>query len=339
MSAPGAFLSLNLPGTRSFDFTAHRKAFLASSSLSVHRAAAAAGANYWYHHAGQRAAARPGDALCMCGLKEPSRAHLTWVCPHTAAYRTAAAVDMPEDRASERLFAVPLECYPPPPDLCHDEGERLCTALAQAIRATPSAPIFVATDGSALDDVAGASVALLPGDELFGFSDANEDQTSFRAELLALRAIADASKSCAERGCQAVLYVLCDCQSAICAVQSPANCVLPSLASAIADSIRVAGDHGLRVIIKWCPSHGKKATWKPDYPLDGTTSRRLNELADSKAKAIMHTRHASSRRAVWHHRRRQALLWSESVVQLTASAGGLQPLLPKPASGRLSVSG
>lgn len=191
----------------------------------------------------------------------------------------------------------------------------------EAIRATPSAPIFVATDGSALDDVAGASVALLPGDELFGFSDANEDQTSFRAELLALRAIADASKSCAERGCQAVLYVLCDCQSAICAVQSPANCVLPSLARAIADSIRVAGDRGLRVIVKWCPSHGKKAKWKPDYPLDGTTSRRLNELADSKAKTIMHTRHASSRREVWHHRRRQALLWSESVVQLTASAG------------------
>ena len=230
-------------------------------------------------------------------------------------------MDTPEDRASERLFAVPLECYPPPPDLCHDEGERLCNALAQAIRATPSAPIFVATDGSALDDVAGASVALLPGDELFGFSDANEDQTSFRAELLALRAIADASKSCAERGCQAVLYVLCDCQSAICAVQSPANCVLPSLARAIADSIRVAGDRGLRVIVKWCPSHGKKAKWKPDYPLDGTTSRRLNELADSKAKTIMHTRHASSRREVWHHRRRQALLWSESVVQLTASTG------------------
>ena len=56
------------PRHSSFDFTAHRKAFLASSSLSVHRAAAAAGANYWYHHAGHRAAARPRDALCMCGL-------------------------------------------------------------------------------------------------------------------------------------------------------------------------------------------------------------------------------------------------------------------------------
>ena len=309
------------PRHSSFDFTAHRKAFLASSSLSVHRAAAAAGANFWYHQAGDRAAARPSDALCMCGLKEPSRAHLTWVCPHTAAYRTAMAVAMPEDRASERLFVVPLDCYPPPPDLCHDEGEQLYTALAQAIRAAPLDPLFVATDGSALDDVAGASVAMHSGDQLFGFSDNNEDQTSFRAELLALQAIAQASRKCAQAGLQAVIYVLCDCQSAISATLAPAHCVLPSLAQEIADSIKEAGECGLRVNIKWCPSHGKKATWQPDFPLDAAASRHLNELADTKAKAVMHTRHTSSSREDWHRKRSQALLWSESVVQLTALTG------------------
>ncbi|CAE7784354.1 unnamed protein product, partial [Symbiodinium sp. CCMP2456] len=133
------------PRHSAFDFTVHRKTFLNSSSLSVHRAAAAAGSSYWYYQAGRKGAPGLGSNLCMCGLKEPSRAHLTWVCPHTSAYRTAAAVDMPTDRASERLFAPPLDCYPPAPDICHDDGARLGAALEQACKTTLTSRVFVAT--------------------------------------------------------------------------------------------------------------------------------------------------------------------------------------------------
>ena len=83
-----------------------------------------------YRHCGKhRKAPEPAAKLCMCGLMEPSRAHLTWACPQTSAYRTAAALDIPADRASERLFAPPLEAYPPAPATCHDEGHWFCACL------------------------------------------------------------------------------------------------------------------------------------------------------------------------------------------------------------------
>jgi len=285
-----------------------------------------AGASYWYHHCGKhRKAPEPAAKLCMCGLMEPSRAHLTWACPQTSAYRTAAALDIPADRASERLFAPPLEAYPPAPVTCHDEGPELCADLLAVVQNSPGDPGFVATDGSALDEVAGASVVLLTGGRprTYGFSDDNEDQSSFRAELLALRAITASCRECLAqgRGPLADLYILCDCQAAILAVQSPDACALPALAREIANNLSVSGQAGFHVYIRWCPAHDRCPGWAPDFPLDASACRLLNDRADAKAKQIMRARHQASARAQWHTQQRLANEWSAAAIQLSSAAG------------------
>eukprot|EP00439_Symbiodinium_sp_Y106_P019262 s4837_g2.t1 len=116
----------------------------------------------------------------MCGLMEPSRAHLTWACSQTSAYRTAAALDIPADRASERLFAPPLEAYPPAPATCHDEGHWFCACLGTSYGFGWCWFILLSVCGllcvvrvlflflrGLLRDFAPAALSLLPGRFLF----------------------------------------------------------------------------------------------------------------------------------------------------------------------------
>ena len=223
------------------------------------------------------------------------------------------------------LSTPPLEAYPPAPATCHDEGPELCADLLAVVQNSPGDPGFVATDGSALDEVAGASVVLLTGGRLrtYGFSDNNEDQSSFRAELLALRAITASCRECVAqgRGPLADLYILCDCQAAVLAVQSPDACALPALAREIADNLSVSGQAGFHVYIRWCPAHDRCPGWAPEFPLDASTCRFLNDRADEKAKQIMRARHQASARAQWHTQQRLANEWSAAAIQLSSVAG------------------
>ena len=93
---------------------------------------------------------------------------------------------------------------------------------------------YLATDGSSQDDVAGFAVVLaaVDGFKAFGFSDCNEDQTSYRAESAALRTVAHAARLLASKKVQGTLYVLCDCQAALQALENRrrCHCLLKTLA-------------------------------------------------------------------------------------------------------------
>ena len=78
------------PRHAAFSFRSHRRIFFAPDSLAHKRASVAAGGSYWY--AAHLRKCRGGHAaqtrLCLCGGSEPSRAHVTWVCPQLSSLRT-----------------------------------------------------------------------------------------------------------------------------------------------------------------------------------------------------------------------------------------------------------
>ena len=178
---------------------------------------------------------------------------------------------------------------------------------------------YLATDGSSQDDVAGFAVVLaaVDGFKAFGFSDCNEDQTSYRAESAALRTVAHAARLLASKKVHGTLYVLCDCQAALQALENPSSSALPLLAEDTCRDLAAAQRLGLTVHLKWTPAHGRQQSWKPDFQLDVCLCRKLNEVADATAKAVMQQRHAGSERAEWYRRLQAARAWSEGAIRLS----------------------
>ncbi|CAE7273822.1 unnamed protein product [Symbiodinium necroappetens] len=228
-----------------------------------------------------------------------------------------------EDRAAERLFSPAHDVYPPAPAAVTDDGEAFAQALKLHLQTSGSQGVFVATDGSSCEDVGGSAAVLLSGSThlSFGIDDDSEDQTSFRAEVLALRFVAQTLQLCALAGSCGTLYVLSDCQAALQALKNPASSSLPLLATQTADAFAHAQNLGLTVHLKWCPAHGRSEEWKPDFPLTAPACRALNESADAKAKEVMHLRRRGSARALWHNKHAEVSAWSTGAIKLSACAG------------------
>ncbi|CAE7477329.1 unnamed protein product, partial [Symbiodinium necroappetens] len=216
---------------------------------------------------------------CQCGLQEPSRPHLLWSCQHT---RQLGPPGAPTNRVEERLLAKIVEEMPAPP-LVLDVPD-FVESLAEVIGRLPEDPQghLLATDGSAITEVASAAIAFLDGPTL-GLGLPGEDQTPYRAEVQALLWLYEALL-CARR--KGLYFVVVDCMSAIDAVHGHGR--LAKILDQFAGMQAALDSHGVRVVLHWTPSHGKKApdTWRPPGQFSEATVRLLNHRADLEARRI-----------------------------------------------------
>ena len=315
----GLAVGLDLPrpdASTHYALSAHRL-LGKDGSLEQRRAAFATGGTGWYAAAKARLPDSQG-ITCICGDRLPSRPHLTWRCPGTAALR--AGVRIPRDRAEERLFAAPLPPFPgAPAQLDYDNVvEELALHLKGMVET--SQVVIVATDGSTHQGV-GACAVVTPTAE-FAFGDSREDQSAFKFELFALLTLLRSlSQIPLPISCQ--IYILSDCEAALQAILEPQSCCLPSWALEAAQLCQQIRATGVRLQFQWVPSHNKKREWAPAAPLDAVQCRFLNEKADAAANSCRCRRAARSRRERWFEQRAIAAQWESDVIHIAAAASQL----------------
>ncbi|OLP87149.1 hypothetical protein AK812_SmicGene31666 [Symbiodinium microadriaticum] len=264
-------LDLEAPSREArFDFQSHKAIHMSHVSNHVRRAAAVTGGSYWHFNPVTCASVSDADprARCLCGLSKPSRAHLTWACSGTAHLRQG--LRPPSHRAEERLLAVDVGEYPPPPPETNlhkyqqDIKEALCIAFNEAAACdVPSgnAEVLVATDGSSKFEVGSFSVVICNRGQhtVLAAGDSSEDQSSFRAECRAVAFVVQAACQLARDGVTGSLVMLVDCEAALTALEHPAQSALPILMREAKKDRDNAIRSGLAVISTWVPAHGHDA--------------------------------------------------------------------------------
>ena len=218
------------------------------------------------------------EVTCCCSLKWPSRPHVTWNCACTRQFRSR--LELPTDRAQERLFAAPLFELPAAPEAepLGDVVPKLVQHLEALLR--QDAEVVVATDGSSDEDVGAMAIVTASAD--FACGDSAEDQSPFKFELLALFTLFRALVRVQGSG---RVRVLTDCQAAQQAVANPEACCLGVSAREAADLFRLLQSSRLSVSLHWVPSHNKQQSWVPSSGLLAGECRALNDKADSAANA------------------------------------------------------
>ena len=230
-------------------------------SLDVQRAAVASGNSTW--HIAKRIKGFSQQQICMCGLRAPSRAHLTWNCD--ALTPVSVLGQLPCTRVGERLFAAEIQEFPPA--VGGDSWSDAATALARRLDDIVPSPqgdarheILLATDGSSKHQVGAAAV--VHDNAVFVATDDSEDQLPFTCELKALRLLSAALlRTKADADCR--FCVLTDCLGALKALDNPLQCVLPLLAAEVSRNLQSARARGRRISLAWIPSHGKQENWLP----------------------------------------------------------------------------
>ena len=121
---------------------------------AVRQTALATGGSWW--HARPRFYPTGPAPSCLCGLSQPSRAHLLWVCPSTVTHR--CNLNPPQNRAEERLFAILAEEEPPAPRTT----DCIVDQLSKQVREMCSKheTLYVATDGSSRDNIGAAAIVI-----------------------------------------------------------------------------------------------------------------------------------------------------------------------------------
>ena len=251
----------------------------------------------------------------------PSRAHLCWSCPSTAELRRSIAP--PEHTAQERLFAVPLPELPAPPPVLGAEEVREELALVVLRGLLDGSEVFLATDGSEKEDVAAWAVFVPHAGCRFSGPCEGQDQSAFRAELEAFRAVlAPLTALVPQAGLPsgARLCIVSDCTSAI-EVATTGKASAPLLARELHGFVRALAPH-LVVDFQWVPSHDKvRANFMPHPRVPEGALRDWNAQADAAANAA---RAAAARRCLrpdWHRLRREALRWETEALDLLVAAG------------------
>ncbi|CAE7824121.1 gcs-1 [Symbiodinium sp. CCMP2592] len=315
-------LSLGAPlRSARFALEGHRLAVAAEPTREVRLAALGSGGSIWYH-CKRLEMSSPDTTACVCGLLQPSRAHLTWCCASTTGLRQGLAP--PSTRAGERLFAAEITEYPAAP--AASDFENILQSIVAHLRnfATVGERLLIATDGSAKFDVGGCAVIFGSGDGTFVFGDACEDQSAFRCELLTLTTLFEAiSRAQLAPGCQ--VGILVDCSSALQAVAQPEACSMPLLAHKAARLLRDVRAGGLDLKLSWTPAHGRRPNWTAPWGQTAARCRDLNERADAAANSIREHRARGSGRVSWHAR---------FIVQHFGSGGPSWLLLVPPMSWR-----
>ena len=323
-SDPSLARGLNLPapppGTR--HALAGHRALGRSGPLDVQRAAVASGNSTW--HVAKRIKGFSKQQICVCGMRAPSRAHLTWNCD--ALTPVSVLGQLPRTRAGERLLAAAISEFPPAAG--GDSWSIAATALAHRLDVILLAAdnnlrsdVLIATDGSSKHQVGAA--AAVHGTAAFAATDDCEDQMPFTCELKALRLVSSAFlRLTAPTNC--CLCVLTDCQGALKALNNPLQCQLPLLAAEVSRNLASARARGYRISLAWIPSHGKQPSWKPpvNWQFSATECRALNDRADREAEAAREAHAGRCRRTQWWSEWHAAKAWEEKAILTSAAAAG-----------------
>ena len=303
------------PASHTYAFSGHRICHDEARDSYLHHASAVTGGSTWFLNAGQRFFNSTVQATCMCGAPQPSRVHLTWCCPHTQDLREG--LSLPTDRAQERLFCQPVPIMPPAPhglDLEDLVGD-LVFNLSQCLQ--PDRPMYVATDGGSKDDV--GSFAIHFEGQSYGAGTGHEDQSAFRQELNAILFLSRSLRIIADSGKRGQVFMVCDCQSAISAVEALSTRVAcPRLVHEIRLNLLHARMLQLHVSFIWVPSHQKKTSWRPAGGHDADFLRHINDCADSHCTQVLTRRLQGSLRQRWHVLAFNAMKWEYHVIHAAA---------------------
>ncbi|CAE7408336.1 unnamed protein product, partial [Symbiodinium necroappetens] len=150
--------------------------------------------------------------------------------------------------------------------------------------------IVIATDGSAKNGVAAHSIVVNKRDRVFAGGNDSEDQSSFRAELCALKLALEAVRVASCNGATGSVTIAVDCEAALKArFNCPSMPLFGMRLSSLAAEIR---SNGVELIFIWVPAHNRHTSWRS--PLSAVTAdrlRALNDAADCSAKECVHRRH------------------------------------------------
>ena len=230
---------------------------------------------------------------CLCGASRPSRAHLLWACPSTEDIRKD--LDPPTHRGEERLLSKHL---PLPPPAVDEAGlvEEIADTIGEEL--TMSQAIVIATDGSVKDGIAAHSVVVNKCDRAFFGGNDSEDQSSFRAEMCALKLALEAVSAAVNHGARGSVIIAVDCEAAL---KARFNCPSMPLFGVrlrlLATSIRSSG---VELAFTWVPAHNRHSGWRSPHPdFSAAQLRSLNDAADRAAKACVTRRLRGSLRESW----------------------------------------
>ncbi|CAE7224169.1 unnamed protein product [Symbiodinium sp. CCMP2592] len=319
----GLATGLDLPppaANRHFFFEGHRQLFGAGSRFVRYAASASAG-QVWFLNKGANYAAEHPRRRCMCGGKDPSRPHLVWICEHTAEGRQNLA--LPTDRTQERLFARGADSWPRAPVAL--DFEDLVREFFDTLEGLQDSPvIYLATDGSSRQVVGAYSVVSFPREAAVATGNDDEDQESFKQELLALRLAAmGAQHLVCTLGWRGLVVLVCDCQAALGVVGAHTEdsfCELPLLAKEVRSRLASVDNVGHHLRRVWVPAHGRRPHWEAPSGLSTDLLRSLNDRADETARACMSRRLRGSARQAWWRTLESNSEWEQVAILAAAAA-------------------
>lgn len=287
----------------------HKKVYHSTEDRNLRNSALATGCSVWAKAARCGVPARDMPA-CACGLRLPSRPHLAWQCEGTHHLRSTGAA--PVNRVEERLFAKVVPELPPAPGVVG--ADVLVDDLSEALdRALASGSVVVGTDGSVVSEVAAWAIAIHEAG-VFSLGVVGEDQSSYRAEVEAIRVLLSALRLCKRRG---RVIVVCDCQSALLAVEGRGQAAV--LAAELLSACVACRSLGFVVEFFWIPSHGKPAPARWLVPPGGeVVARTVNGRADVEARRCAAARCSGSARERCVQARAMAAQWEEAAIRALA---------------------
>ena len=320
---PSMARGLDLPAPSDvgdFYFEGHHLV-LAAEQRCTNLSAAGAGGSCWHYNAGGSFEDMHPRWQCLCGLRLPSRPHITWCCPHTRHLREH--ISLPMDRAAERLLAKACPEQPPaPPAIDPDDlFDSLVDALSCIMR--DRAVVYLATDGSEDQTVGAYAVALAPGNFSCSTGNGDEDQTPFKQEMLAFQLAAQALAKAAALNAWQAIFVM-DCKAAMSTTTSaPTRVKYPGIAAAIRAALDSVATMQVQCQFVWVPSHGKHANWEAPPGMSSDGLRMLNDRADKEASACRLRRLTNSRRQAWWETRQTCARWEFEALMASSAASDM----------------
>ena len=288
---------------------------------AVRQTALATGGSWW--HARPRFYPTGPAPSCLCGLSQPSRAHLLWVCPSTVTHR--CNLNPPQNRAEERLFAILAEEEPPAPRTT----DCIVDQLSKQVREMCSKheTLYVATDGSSRDNIGAAAIVISSAEDdhnVFTQGLSGEDQSAYRAEVCAVRWLLIALSQVPLPPRQTFVSILIDCEAAMTAILSGGGCSCFLLVQDTRNRLRNLQARGWHIHLSWIPSHGKSSSrWRPLTEVPTSQQRSWNALADESARACVNDLWMHSDRAAFARRARDNQKWEERTILAAAASAEL----------------
>ena len=256
--------------------------------------------------------------------------HLMWNCEATQPLRDKHQIQLPVNRAEERLLCR-LVARPPLTIVASNSSPVASPAFlrwlsnAITVQATSTLPLTFATDGGAKNGVSSWAVAC-EHEVGFGARIEGEDSTPLSAELTAILLVLQGLVSILASGSSLwdlrvlrSLALVVDCRAAMDLAQGT---VLPTsrwlMVWQIRQHLEQLRNYDCPCSFSWVPSHGRAVpSWKPDARFGEKLLRDLNQRADEAATLALSTSLSSSRLSVSHETQCcRALAWSSSALAL-----------------------